>query len=82
VRQWSTSPATATCSASFEGFGTVAQGAIFTRIGASNQRQIHSGLDGHNEVITLRRTGFRSMHSDFGHQVACVSLDREGATCA
>src|SRR5262245_17488672 len=37
----------------FEGFGTVAQGATFTEIGASNQWQIHSGLDGHNEVITL-----------------------------
>ena len=28
-------------------------GATFTQIGASNQWQIHSGLDAHNEIITL-----------------------------
>src|SRR5262249_47898299 len=32
----------------FEGFGTVAQGATFTQLNAT-QWQIHSGLDGHNE---------------------------------
>jgi Ca2+-binding RTX toxin-like protein len=37
----------------FTGFGTAAQGATFTQIGATNQWQIHSGLDGHNEIITL-----------------------------
>jgi Ca2+-binding RTX toxin-like protein len=34
------------------GFGTAAQGASFTQLNAT-QWQIHSGLDGHNEVITL-----------------------------
>lgn len=38
----------------FIGFGTAAQGATFTEIGATNQWQIHSGLDGHDEVITLQ----------------------------
>jgi Ca2+-binding RTX toxin-like protein len=37
----------------FAGFGTAAQGATFTQIGASNQWQIHSGLDGHNEIIAF-----------------------------
>jgi VCBS repeat-containing protein len=37
----------------FFGFGTAAQGATFTRIGTTNQWQIHSGLDRHNEYITL-----------------------------
>jgi Ca2+-binding RTX toxin-like protein len=37
----------------FTGFGTAAQGATFTEIGTTNQWQIHSGLDAHNEVITL-----------------------------
>ena len=37
----------------FIGFGTAAEGATFTQIGASNQWQIHSGLDAHNETITL-----------------------------
>jgi Ca2+-binding RTX toxin-like protein len=37
----------------FVGFGSAAQGATFTQIGASNQWQIHSGIDGHNEVITF-----------------------------
>jgi Ca2+-binding RTX toxin-like protein len=34
------------------GFGTAAQGATFTQVNAT-QWQIHSGLDGHNEIITL-----------------------------
>ena len=38
---------------SFIGFGTAAGGATFTQIGATNQWQIHSGLDAHNEIITL-----------------------------
>jgi serralysin len=38
----------------FLGFGTAQQGATFTQIGATNQWQIHSGLDGHNEIITLK----------------------------
>ena len=37
----------------FAGFGTAAQGATFTQIGASNQWQIHSGLDGHNEIVSF-----------------------------
>jgi Ca2+-binding RTX toxin-like protein len=36
----------------FTGFGTAAGGATFTQIDAT-QWQIHSGLDGHNEIITL-----------------------------
>jgi hypothetical protein len=36
----------------FSGFGTAAQGATFTPLNAT-QWQIHSGLDGHNEIITL-----------------------------
>jgi Ca2+-binding RTX toxin-like protein len=35
------------------GFGTAEQGATFTQINAS-QWQIHSGLDGHDEIITLK----------------------------
>ncbi len=34
------------------GFGTAAQGATFTPLNAT-QWQIHSGLDGHNEIVTL-----------------------------
>ena len=37
----------------FTGFGTAAQGATFTQVGATNNWQIHSGLDAHNEIITL-----------------------------
>ncbi len=37
----------------FSGFGTAAQGATFTQIGVTDQWQIHSGLDAHNETITL-----------------------------
>jgi len=37
----------------FTGFGTAAQGASLTRIGASNQWQIHSGLGGPDEIITF-----------------------------
>jgi Ca2+-binding RTX toxin-like protein len=37
----------------FAGFGTAAQGATFTQIGVTNQWQIHSGLDGHNEIVTF-----------------------------
>ena len=36
----------------FRGFGTAAQGATFTDLGGG-QWQIHSGLDGHDEVITI-----------------------------
>ena len=35
------------------GFGTAAQGATLTQVGSGNQWQIHSAIDGHNEVITL-----------------------------
>ena len=41
----------------FEGFGTAAQGATFSFLsaaGADSIWQIHSGLDGHNELITLK----------------------------
>ena len=37
----------------FSGFGTVADGATFSQIGTTDQWQIHSGLDDHNETITL-----------------------------
>jgi hypothetical protein len=37
----------------FVGFGTAAQGATFTQIGATNQWLIHSGLGGPDETITL-----------------------------
>jgi Ca2+-binding RTX toxin-like protein len=37
----------------FVGFGTTFAGATFTQIGATNQWQIHSGLDAHNEIITF-----------------------------
>jgi len=37
----------------FSGYGTTGQGATFTQIGATNQWQIHSGLDGHNEIISF-----------------------------
>jgi Ca2+-binding RTX toxin-like protein len=40
-------------SLSFVGFGTATQGATFTQVGATNQWQIHSGLDQHNEIITF-----------------------------
>jgi Ca2+-binding RTX toxin-like protein len=47
----------------FTGFGTAAQGATFTQFNAT-QWQIHSGLDGHNEFITLSNGA--SVHpSDF-----------------
>jgi trimeric autotransporter adhesin len=36
----------------FSGFGSAAQGATFTSLG-NDQWQIHSGLDAHNETITL-----------------------------
>jgi Ca2+-binding RTX toxin-like protein len=37
----------------FVGYGTTVQGATFTQIGATNQWQIHSGLGGGDEIITL-----------------------------
>ena len=37
----------------FVGFGTAAQGATFTQVGATNQWTIHSGLGGPDEMITL-----------------------------
>jgi Ca2+-binding RTX toxin-like protein len=37
----------------FSGFGTEAQGATFSQIGTTDQWQIHSGLDAHNETITF-----------------------------
>jgi Ca2+-binding RTX toxin-like protein len=49
----------------FVGFGTAALGATFTQIGATNQWQIHSGLDGHNEVITFSN-GAPVNAADFG----------------
>jgi Ca2+-binding RTX toxin-like protein len=38
---------------SIVGFGTAAQGATFMQVGATNQWQIHSGLDAHDEFITF-----------------------------
>jgi Ca2+-binding RTX toxin-like protein len=37
----------------FLGFGAPSGGATSTQIGATNQWQIHSGLDAHNEIITF-----------------------------
>jgi Ca2+-binding RTX toxin-like protein len=37
----------------FVGFGTTAQGATFAQMGMSNQWQVRSGLDAHNEIITF-----------------------------
>ena len=37
----------------FSGFGTETQGATFSQIGTTDQWQIHSGLDAHNETMTL-----------------------------
>ena len=37
----------------FSGFGTEAQGATFRQIGTTDQWQIHSGLDAHDETITF-----------------------------
>jgi Ca2+-binding RTX toxin-like protein len=37
----------------FGGFGTEAQGATISQIGTTDQWQIHSGLDLHNETITF-----------------------------
>jgi Ca2+-binding RTX toxin-like protein len=48
----------------FSGFGTAAGGGTFTQINAT-QWQIHSGLDGHNEIITLTN-GATVDPSDFG----------------
>ena len=45
----------------FIGYGTAAQGATFTEVGATNQWQIYSGLDGHNEVIALQNNA--SVHA-------------------
>jgi Ca2+-binding RTX toxin-like protein len=44
----------------FSGFGTEEQGATISRIGSTDEWQIHSGLDGHNETITL---GVGSLHA-------------------
>jgi len=46
----------------FNGFGTAAQGATFTFISAG-QWQIHSGLDAHNEIITLNGSTAASVHA-------------------
>jgi Ca2+-binding RTX toxin-like protein len=48
----------------FSGFGTAAQGATFTQIGITNQWLIHSGLDGHNEIITFSN-GASVLQSDY-----------------
>ena len=37
----------------FSGYGTAAQGATLQQIGSTDQWQIHSGLDAHNETITF-----------------------------
>ena len=49
---------------SFLGYGTAAQGATFTQVGATNQWTIHSGLGGSDEMITLM-TGATVDASDF-----------------
>ncbi|MCK1378026.1 hypothetical protein IVB33_07110, partial [Bradyrhizobium sp. 24] len=37
----------------FHGFGVSADGATLTQIGLSNQWLVHSGLDAHDETITI-----------------------------
>ena len=46
----------------FVGFGTAAQGATFTQVGSTSQWQIHSGLDSHNELITLVNSNSATVH--------------------
>jgi VCBS repeat-containing protein len=47
------------------GFGTEEQGATISQIGTTDQWQIHSGLDGHNETITF--SNHAVLHAgDFG----------------
>jgi Ca2+-binding RTX toxin-like protein len=63
VRDFAGNGAGAGDSFHFVGFGTAAEGATFTQISAY-QWQIHSGLDGHDEIITLKN--FAAVHaSDF-----------------
>jgi hypothetical protein len=42
----------------FIGFSATVQGATFTQIGAGNQWQIHSGVGGPDEIITLFNGAF------------------------
>jgi Ca2+-binding RTX toxin-like protein len=46
----------------FHGFGTAAQGATLTWI-SGTQWQVHSGLDSHNEIITLTGNGNGALHA-------------------
>jgi Ca2+-binding RTX toxin-like protein len=49
----------------FSGFGTEEQGATISHIGSTDQWQIHSGLDGHDETITF--SNHAALHAgDFG----------------
>lgn len=57
ISDFTGSGAAAGDSIEFEGFGTAAQGATFSFVsaaGADSIWQIHSGLDGHDELITLK----------------------------
>ena len=46
----------------FHGFGTAVDGATLTWL-SGNQWQVHSGLDGHNEIITISGTTAASIHT-------------------
>ena len=49
----------------FHGFGEASDGATLTWL-SGNQWQVHSGLDGHNEIITINGAAAGSIHaSDF-----------------
>jgi Ca2+-binding RTX toxin-like protein len=46
----------------FHGFGTAADGATLTFV-SGTQWQVHSGLDGHNEIITINGATSGSIHA-------------------
>ena len=52
----------------FVGFGTAAEGATFMFVPGPGSQfwQVHSGLDGHNEFITVNGFGTGSVINDFG----------------
>ena len=52
----------------FVGFGTAAEGATFMFVPGPGSQfwQVHSGLDGHNEFITINGFGTGSVINDFG----------------
>jgi Ca2+-binding RTX toxin-like protein len=47
----------------FHGFGEASDGATLTWL-SGNQWQVHSGLDGHNEIITINGAAAGSIHAN------------------